>query len=436
MLLIILIISCSFLLKDGFKMAIPTTYFYLLYSLGFFSLRRTELIQLFVFLIPLSNGQLLYYLNVIFPIMLIIKNIEYIKIDRAMIIGFLLILWEAVHVLQNSFLGYSESIIKLIGFSLCVISVTISITNKNIRKNYQSIIYSWTIGFGSFCFILLVKYINYYGLGNFQEIVRRFGWIPKSLDISSTSLFINPNSLGKLVTLTVFCLITLLKYEKHRKLRMIFGILYFIIFGLMSGSRSSVLVFSLLFTFYIMESLLSFNKNKKTLLTVTIVSLIMVFFVTTYMNSTLDMISNRVENEDFSGLRFSIYNEYFDVLTQSGNIIFGYGMQNYNDKLGIKASSHNFFIEIISIWGIIGLIIVLFWFIMLYKSLDISKYVSIKNNTILHYLPLLGLFLYGQTGQFFISYYNTLPTLIIAFANISYMNSKITDQQKLRDYYS
>lgn len=423
MLMIIIIIS--FLLRDSFGISIPIMLFLFLYSLGFLILKRKELLLFFVFLIPLSNGPLLYYLNVVFAVLFLIKNMRHIKINRAIIVGFVLILWEAFHLLPNSFLGYNESIIKLLGFALCLIVTTIAISNDKLSNNYISIIFSWCIGLASFCFILLIKYIYNYGLNNFTTAVRRFGWIPASLDSSRTSLLINPNALGKLVILTVFCLLTILKYERKYTLKIVSLIIFFISFGLMSGSRSFLLVFVILTFIYMLEIIINFKQNKKMVLITIITVILMAFFAINYMKDTLNMINKRFQSEDISGARFEIYKQYLDAIKSSPYIIFGSGMQDYNYKYNLTMSSHNFFIEVISIWGIVGLMIVFLWFVSLYKSLKLNRNISIRKKGVLHYLPLLGLFLYGQTGQFFISYYDTLPTLILAFFNIKYADTRL-----------
>lgn len=423
--ILMFIIITSFLLRDSFSRNIPTILFFSLYFIGFLLLKRKELLLFFIFLVPLSNGPLLYYLNVVFGIFFLLKNLSFIRINKAVIAGFILLLWESLHLLPNSFAGYNESIIKFLGFGLCLIVITLSITNNNLSKSYKSIIFSWTMGFGSFCTILLIKYIYNFGLSNFSTIVRRFGWIPASLDSETTTLLINPNALGNLVILTVFCLLTLLKYEKKYSISIIIGIVYFISFGLMSGSRSFLLVFFIVSLIYLIEVMLNIKKNKKMFIFLLIAIIITSFIAINYMESTLNMITKRIQNEDITGSRFDIYKQYYNAIRNSPYIIFGSGMQDNSYKYGLDSSTHNFFIEIISIWGIIGLVIVFIWFSLLYKSLKISKNISIKKKTFLHYLPLLGLFLYAQTGQFFISYYHTLPILIIAFGNIKYFDDKI-----------
>lgn len=417
---LMIIIIIVFFLRDGFGKNIPVIVFFVLYFLGFLILSRNELLQFFLFLIPLSNGSLLYYLNLVFGIFFIFKNAHSIKITNAITTSLLLVLWEVLHLLPNTFLGYNENIFKLLGFTLCLIVTTLIISNYKIKNNYISIMFSWCFGLGAFCGIMLTKYIHYFGLANFTTAVRRFGWIPASLDYSSTSMLMNPNELGKLVIITVFCLLTILKVQREYSYKIVFLITYFILFGLMSASRSFLIVFFTLLFVFMLELIIKPKHNKRIIIVLIITTLLMLIFVTIYMRPILIIISDRFKSGDVSGSRFDIYRKYFNILRKSPYLIFGSGMQDYNEKYGLPYSSHNFFIEIISIWGIVGLALTFFWCIGLYSSLKLKKFIFLKNKTILPLLPLLGLFLYEQTGQFFISYYNTFPPLIIALLNIKY----------------
>ena len=72
---------------------------------------RDDITSLFLFLIPLSVGPLLYYLNVVYGLIFFIKNRRRLPLSNVVIISFVLFLWEAAHVLINIFAGYDDSII-------------------------------------------------------------------------------------------------------------------------------------------------------------------------------------------------------------------------------------------------------------------------------------------------------------------------------------
>src|SRR5699024_6614085 len=258
MLSFIFVIIISFLLRDSFGINIPSILFYIIFTIGFLFLDRKELLPFFMFLIPLSNGPFLYYINFVFGFFFILKNLKYIKINKPVAIAFMLLFWEILHFLPNALMGYEENIIKFLGFGLILIVTSMVISNTDLSIEYRSILYSWTIGFISFVTILLIKYSYHFGISNFSAVVRRFGWIPADLNVVTTSLLINPNALCKLVILTVFSLLTLLKYNKEKSTILFFSIIYISIFSLLSGSRSALLILSILFLIYIIELLFSF----------------------------------------------------------------------------------------------------------------------------------------------------------------------------------
>lgn len=420
-LMFFLIIFLLFILRDGFGKNIDDAVFYIAYIIGFTIFTRKEVFTLFIFLLPLSNGPMLYFLNVIFGMTFIIKNAKYIKVTKVLLVCLLIVIWELLHLIQSSFLGFNDSLIKFFGFGLCIITTTLVISNTNLRDDYTQILRAWCLGFGSFCFILFTKYINNFGISNFTTIVRRFGWIPNSLETSSTMLSINPNTMGKLVILTIFCLITMMNLTDIFTIQTLIEIIYFLVFGLMTGSRTFLLVVFILFSIYSLELMFNAKENFKKILILSLVLLLITIIVNKYMQNTLVMISSRFEQSDLSGGRFETYKLYISSLNNYFLfLIFGSGMQNYNYKHGILNSSHNLFIEIISIWGIIGFILVFYWMLNLFEFSKMEKNKLSKNKYLYKFLPLLSLFLYSQTGQFFISYYHTLPTLVLAFLNIQY----------------
>lgn len=418
----------AFFIRDGLGLNIPLAFFLVFYALSFILIKAQELLLFFFFLIPLSVGPLLYFVNVVFGLCYILKNINTIRINKVIRTSFFLVLWEAVHLLSSTILGYDESIIKFLGFSLCLFVAVICISRIGLECSYKNLIFSWCLGFASFCGILLFKYILQYGISNFAVVVRRFGWVPGTIEAGSTNLLINPNALGKLVILTVFCLLTVLQLEKKFTMRISSLIMYFVTFGILSGSRGFALVGIILLFFYGLEIILNIKKNKRLALILAIAAVVIFLFAVSYMQTTLEMFSSRIASQDISGSRFDIYQDYIKVLSSSLYLVFGSGMQEYPNKFQLNISSHNFFIEVISIWGVIGLLLVSLWFVSLYNSMNITN--SMYKRTVLPYLPLLCIFLTAQIGQFFISYYNTFPTLMLAFLNIKYAYLKIDEIDK------
>lgn len=423
-----------FLFRDGLGYSVPLFLILTVILISLLFLNVKELVYFYLFLIPLSVGNILYFVNAVFGLIFIVKFYKEINVKNTFIVGTILILWEALHLIPSVFLGFDENIVKLFGFSICLIVTIVIITSEKLHLNFIPLIFSWSLGLASLCGILFLKYANQYGLSNLTSSIRRFGYMSSQFDTSSTSLLINPNTLGKLVFLTVFCLLTVLVFEKKFRFLISFLIFYFIIFGIFTGSRSFLLISIILLIIYTIEMVIKIRKNIKVLLTMIITSLIIIFFVTNNMQDTLEMFSARIESDNITGSRDKIYKEYTDTLINSPNIIYGVGMQEYVTKYNainnnIVSSSHNVFIEVIAIWGLLGMIIVCSLFITLYKSMKIKRNLIYKS--FLPFLPLFGLFLSAQFGQFFISYYDTFPTLILTFINIKYADSKLREEKDL-----
>ena len=426
--LFVIAVMGFFLLRDGLGLKLPIELIVAIYVIGLLLLQSEENIYFFIFLVPLSVGPLLYFLNVLFGLIFILKNLYKININQALIVGYILILWEGMHLLLNTFMGFNESLIKLLGFALVLCITILCISNEKLRPNFVKLTYSWCLGFGGLCGILMLKYIYLFGASDFTLVVRRFGWIPKMLEVSNTTLLINPNLVGRLSILSIFCLLNVLKFEeKHTKI-IIFGILCFVIFGVLSVSRSFLLVVFLLVVIYSIEIILNFKSNSKMAILLFMVGIVLVIIATQQMEDTLEFWNRRLQSDNITGSRNVIYKNYVDALSNSFYFIFGSGMQDYIDKFNVINpniiwSTHNVIIEIFVIWGIVGFVIVTKLFITLYKSLKINN--SIIKRTFLPYLPLLGLFLSAQFGQFFISYYHSLPTLILGFISIKFADEKI-----------
>jgi len=419
-----------FIVRENFKINISLPFFIVYYCVCFLLLKEYELLSFFLFLIPLSIGPLLYSLNVIFGCLFLLKNFNKITINNSMIIGLLLILYEGLHVFINVFLGYNESIIKYFGFCLCLVVTIICISDKKIKYDYVNLVLSWSYGLFAFLTILFFKYVSYYGFIDVFQGLRRFG-IVHGETTDSISLMINPNGLGRLVILTVFCLITIFKFEGKYMLRIFMLIIYFTVFGFLSGSRSFILIFTLLWIMYIGELVFNIRDNKKNMLWIIFIIIILVFLIYNYMEPVLNMLISRFKSENITGSRILIYKKYLEVLMNSPlYLILGSGMQDYSNKYGVRlsyysenVSSHNVILEVISMWGLIGLFIVLLLILTLYKSICIKK--NLVKRTLLPFLPALGLFLSAQFGQFFNGFYYSFPTLVLVFLNIKYVYLKM-----------
>ncbi|UTB77166.1 hypothetical protein A2I62_00610 [Staphylococcus carnosus] len=100
---------------------IPSALFALLCVTAFLLVRPSHIMGLYLYLILLSSGGVLYLVNVMFFIMVIIYFYNEMTMDNSIVFILGIIIIESVHVLINNSFGLDESIIKLFGFSICLL---------------------------------------------------------------------------------------------------------------------------------------------------------------------------------------------------------------------------------------------------------------------------------------------------------------------------
>ncbi|UXR76405.1 MULTISPECIES: O-antigen ligase family protein [unclassified Staphylococcus] len=341
----------------------------------------------------------------------------------------IIILIESLHVFVNNNLGIDESFIKLLGFSICLIPFAFvkSFSNYiNIKQTFNLFVF----GFIGFTLITLNIYINDYGLGNYFTEIRRFGFMPNQVENEINGILINPNTIGKYAALIISVYLILFSYKKIKlNLLNITLLLYTMLIGFLTLSRTFLLLMFIILFIYMIVNFRMKNKfmNIFLLLSIFIGSLII------FMNDNLrQSIYNRVfETDDISGSRLLIYNQYIGIIREHANVLLiGTGMQDYSSKFTkyndqIYQSAHNVFLEIISIWGIIGLATIILFTVFLVFESNIKKIRSNAKKTLI-LLPLLTILISAQFGQYFISYYHTFSVTI--FSLLFLYSSEVIDE--------
>ena len=111
--------------------------------------------------------------------------------------------------------------------------------------------------------------------------------------------------------------------------------------------------------------------------------------------------SDRIEGDETGGGRLVIWNTCFDYLFKNPiYLIIGCGAINY-PSLGkgmgafdMSAGAHNFLIDILMSWGILGLIATS---LLIFNTLVFIKQKN-KNIKLVHYIPLLTYFVFAMTA--------------------------------------
>lgn len=408
---------------------VPIIIFVFLFVITFFISEKKQIIGVYLYLILLSTGNLLYIVNVLFIIVLILKFKKNLSVNKTLILLLSIILIEAIHVFVNNNLGINESVIKLLGFSTCLIPFAFIKSFSN-YINLKETFYLFVLGFVGFTFIIINIYTFDYNLSNYFTDIKRFGFMPNQSEEESEGILINPNTIGKYASLIISVFLILYSYKKVKlNIFNIIILVYTLLIGFLTLSRAFLLITIIIILIYV-----AINFNKKNQFTnFLLLFCLIIGSLIIFMNSNLrKSIYMRIfESDDISGSRFSIYGQYIDVISEHSSVfLVGTGMQDYLFKFtkydnDIYQAAHNIFLEVISIWGILGLIVVTILSIFLILDSNIKKIKS-RPKKILLILPLLAIFISAQFGQYFISYYHTFSVTI--FALLFIYNNEVIEQ--------
>lgn len=401
--------------------ALPNALFALLILILFILVKKTEILGVYIFLILLSTSLMMYYVNIIFVLFFLLKFNKILKLNSNFIIVISIILIETIHLYININLGLNESLTKLLGFSLCLIPFMFI---KDFLKNTNILVvfYMFIGGFIGFTLITFGIYFHNYNVFNFFNEIRRFGFLPGHNKNEKISLIINPNTIGKYAALIISGSIAFLQLGKMKMNTLNVIILFYtLVIGFLTLSRTFILMFIVIFIIYITT-----NFTIKNLVNIVMVSLVLLS--TTIIILLNQNISNALntrlfESDNITGSRLEIYKSYLSTLLQNDYIfLFGVGMQDYNLKFNnyskyISESSHNVIIEILSIWGFIGLLVILILIFKILIQSNLNKVRKISQKTLLC-LPIVTIFISALAGQYFISYYHTFCVTFLALAFI------------------
>ncbi len=287
------------------------------------------------------------------------------------------------------------SLTSWLGYSL-IKTKTISLSNL-----LWMIIYSGLI-------LSLLGFLQLIFFPDFESLTA-FGYDPHKHRLAST--FLDPNFIGSFLNICLLFSFYLLQKNQSSK-KLLFLILLFIISIISTESRSALLML------FVEIFILGFFKNRKLLIFLIPVALIMYFFVPT----SIDRIYNGLTIDESAGERIKSWNNGVFLFKQDP--LFGVGFDNLRDAMEknnlFKVYSENgghagagidsSIIFVLATTGVIGLISYLSWWIFLVRQLIAKKFT--KNYLLsISLILLIGLFI---NSQFINSLFYT-PIMFIIF---------------------
>lgn len=197
----------------------------------------------------------------------------------------------------------------------------------------------------------IAKFIDVY---TFNEITRLSGYYADS------------NFYSAHITAALVGVLLLILQEKVKKKVVFLFILAVTLFycGLLSGSKSFIIIFASIFIFWVLKILFMNGKvTSKIMLVVSIILIAMFVLSSTLFTDMIDMILGRLtESDDVSSLttgRTDRWQLYIRVLSKDAKtLLIGKGFTNINIA---GRSPHNVFIQTIYQFGIVGAVFLTIW---------------------------------------------------------------------------
>ncbi|MGG0666334.1 O-antigen ligase family protein [Viridibacillus arvi] len=258
-----------------------------------------------------------------------------------------------------------KSIILLFSWSIAILYVSLYFFYSLKSYNHKIvIIYSITGVFISICYGILDFFGSYGTLMSNNATIRFKGGAG------------DPNYFSMYVMISLFLLLYLVNRETNKLLKFMYPLIFifFVAFGVLSLSRMFLLVISLLLALLLIKIVFRLKKNKKIMFFImAVIGFLVVFsiFFISEFTSILNLLLSRFTDfiDDPSALtsnRNVLAEQYIQLLmSDTKDMIFGIGIQDYHLRSGIQLEAHNIIVEILVVWGLVGFLV----FIMLIATL-------------------------------------------------------------------
>ncbi len=393
------------LLRDIVNIGVSKIIFIVIASMLFLLIDKKGIYNFIAFLTPLSTGLPLKYIVAIALIVVILKQ-RFFRLDLGAIICMVLIL--LIELL--SFYRGNFNIIEYLRFIGIFVFAFLCMSDLKQDYDYEGIVKFFTIGFWVAVISIFGQMLNEYSLEQLLTLNIRFGNTKGALGLIGEGMRVsyNPNGLGSLCLITIFT--GLILNRNNKKLLYILSIIFAILVGIMTQSRAFILVFVIGIMLYTLFACENFLQGFKIVAIFSISALIVVFIIKQVIPSYFEALIGRFDVDDVTNGRMDIIEYYFDEMFKYvDRVIFGVGLQNYNEKYNYEFSAHNATQEIMITWGVIGLLLVVLLLVFILRN-------ALNHNhrvKAVQYAPFIVFLLALQAGQGFSNYDNMLRLMIV-----------------------
>lgn len=348
--------------------------------------------------------------NYIMPIALLLYFVKSKHIEQKQL--FFCIFIVSMEVFASVFYP-SLKISELLGY-VTTLMLFFCLIYDSERYDYKRMINYYTIGVLLTCIVVVVATIS--KTPTWQDDIAsatlRFGEIEHETE-SALNLTLNANSLAYISIAGIgFCTV-LLRCSKFSKAFLISELVIFAITGLLTLSRTWVLVVVMLALLYILSTDMSAKGFFQTFFGIALVVLVG-YFVLRQFPSIFDGLIERFGRSDVAtgNGRYEITDKYLEVFGNDLRItLFGSGVTQYRSVMGmdVTGSLHNSLVQILVCYGLVGTVI----FVYGWLSTAVKAFGKVK---LLYWIPFICILIFSVSLQMINPWYLIYPHLIALYA--------------------
>jgi len=404
----VIMLSMALIARDVFSLSVNKFILLGICTIFLFVADETTKISMISFLLPLMCGIPSTYVLLVIMCLLAIRN----RFNATAVLYFVLFIAIELLGLAASSMSLNSNVIKQMLF-VCVFFALLFTVEK---VDYLQCMLLYFCGA-----ILVCGVISAYSLMRapadwlslFAKGWYRFGDVALE-EVEGMTLRLNSNSLAYFsLTGMLQGIILLTRVKKTAKGLVFGGVLFLAIAGVLSVSRSWILV-TIGCLILLLFSQVTNPKHMLALCAGLVITGFGGYYLSQSVPELFQGIITRMTHSSIEGGngRVDLMVEYFDLLFENARaLLLGVGATYYRTAYGMTTSIHNGTMQVFLCYGLIGGGIFIIGMLM-----PLRKSVGEKRVNLIHWLPWIGTVVFVQTIQFLNPCYLMLPYIISVYA--------------------
>jgi hypothetical protein len=314
----------------------------------------------------------------------------------------LLVIYELAHVFEYS----TSMVLPVLRWGALFIYASLIVIDINFKIDFKRVTYAFVSGIfvSSLCGYIMSLVSPSTSPDN-PNVINRF-----------EGLGGDPNGFGMMILIAMLFLMNIYKNSYKGKQKHLYIAVILVLLGLTTFSRSYLITAGMMITIVTVHNLI-FSRTKRTRVRLRLIAfsiiIIGVFFkpITSMLETTIGRLTQANNIGEVTGERSLLAQLYWSKFTDSSmyDVIFGNGIIGYLKAYNVTISGnnlgpHNTYLELIASWGLVGIILFIFYLVAMFKCCQLKA--NRKQPYFLGFLSFVCLLIYLTSLQS-LAKYNT-----------------------------